>query len=185
MRQLTAEFLEALNQPVVRRAILAYIDHPDGEIYAWDGIGDLEYNGNTYQGVGAVGTLTGAQSRSEIRIGEAKMILSNVPHEGVVGLTNEVRGRTAKAWLALMSKDERVIPDPSLIFQMEMDYQTITLDERGMHTITINGVLGFWAMDRASNIAWSREEQIKTYPTDVGFDLMHELEDKEVAWTNT
>ena len=44
--------------------LLADIDHPDGMVHVWTGLGTLVYGGNTYLGVGILGRVTPTVFRS-------------------------------------------------------------------------------------------------------------------------
>ena len=129
--------------------------------------------------------ISGIEETSELVISEVQFILSNVP-ENVLHLASaDVRGRRASVWWAGITLDKRVVPDPVMLTDVELDYWSTTAAEDGTHTISLFGLTGFWVLERPSDRSWTPEEQATRYPDDTGFDKVAGLVDNEITWTPT
>lgn len=166
-------------------AVLAEVDHPEGRVWVWSGVGDLDHDGQIWRGVGILGTISPLEKTSEMTIQTVVFGLSGVSPEVVAFLDDSVRGREARAWLAAFDRRGRVIASPYLLVDGALDYQTLDYGDDGSATINLHAQCGFWTLERATDIAWTPEEQKKTYPTDVGLDLIPSLQNKPYTWSRT
>jgi hypothetical protein len=180
-RILTAQMADAIRRqrPL---ALLVDIDHPDGRARFWSGIGILHYGGYSWTGAGLLGGITPVRRTSDLSVQEVMLSLSGVPPESATWLTANVRNREAAAWLACVV-DDVVVPDPIELLDMRLDYQTFTVDDDGVATISLSAQSGFYTLSRAMRDVWSEQDQKTRYPTDTGFDLLPTLQNQEVKWT--
>lgn len=185
MRQLTARVKAALRTKPVRPAVLAYIDHPDGALYYWNGTGTLTYNGNDYLGVGLIGGVRGVQSTSELRISQTELFVSGVPESRIDDLSGQLRNREATIDVVLLDERGDVIPDPIRMATITLDNDAVQVDGNGMVTFAVSGQQGLWQLERALAVSWTKEEQEQTYSGDTGFDMIPDLADRQVTWTLT
>lgn len=160
------------------------LDHPDGMVRLWTGIGDIEWNGETWLGRGKLARLGQVQSSEELMISDRVMSIVGVDPAQLSLLTGNVRNRVATFWIAGVDRG-RVIADPYLLDEVLMDAQAFPVDENGQASIVITGFSGIWTLERAQEIVWSSEEAKTEYPAETGFDLINELAQKEVRWTRT
>ena len=182
---MTAELRRHIRQPRARFAVLCEIDHPHGLVNVWTGSGTLSYEDKLWKGVGHIAAISGVEETSEVIVSEVRSALTNVPESELDIAQADIKGRRQMVWWAGMTEDRRVIPDPILITQVDLDYPQVVTDDQGVHTVVIVGQTGFWVLERASEHAWTPEEQHLDYPDDTGFDLVADLVDKEVPWTLT
>lgn len=183
LRDVTTAFDNALHAPQLRVAQLVYIDHPDGAVYVWSGVGNLDWNGNTYQGIGALGGINGVESTAPLKISEVTFVLTNVPVDLLADVNTDVKGRQAEVYFALLTDNMEVIPDPILIMLVDLDYQAAKIEDDGTATLYLTGSTGLWRLEQPSLVSWSPEEHKKTYPADTGLDMVPDMESKEVTWT--
>lgn len=161
---------------------MADIDHPDGRNYLWTGVGDLQYGGIVWQGLqGALARITPAAVSTSIAIRQITLELAGVPPVSTKYLSARVRGREAKVWLAAMRRN-RIVGARDLIIDSILDYQKLSIGDDGLATIQLIGNVGFWLAERATNKAWTHEQQQILYPGDTGMSLMPELANKDVRW---
>ena len=57
MRALTANFVAELTKGAVAPVIIVELDFPSGMVRVWSGVGDLPFIGQTFKGVGALGSV--------------------------------------------------------------------------------------------------------------------------------
>lgn len=182
MRILTARQKAAIRSRVCRTAVFVYIDHPDGDIYAWSGLTDIDHGGQTWRGLGAVAAVTGVQSASEIAIYDVNFVLSAVDAAFLAGISSSVRGRQAQTWLAILGDDGQPIGGLIEMADSVLDTQNYPLGDDGMAAIQITGQSGFWFLERPPGAKWSAEEQKRVFAGDTGFDTMAAMVRRDVAW---
>jgi hypothetical protein len=165
------------------RGLFAAIEHPNGTAYFCTGVGSRVWNGQTWQGVGNLASVTPVKRTSEISIQDITFRLSGVDPEIVARLDDDVRNLNGSVWLACFDENDNVIPDPYRLVDSELDFQIYTVDADGTASIEIVAHSGFYTLDRGVDEAFTPENQKLTYPTDTGLDLIPGLQKKDLQWT--
>lgn len=161
--------------------LFADIDHPDGMVRLWTGIGLIEWDGETYIGRGRLGTLSQVETSSVLQIADRTLRLSGLdPTQGDF-LSADVRGRVAEFAIGCVVKG-KVVRDPYLVDRVLMDAQKLPVDENGMVAVEISGFSGLWTLQRAQNLAWSAEQSKVDDPDETGFDFIPSLVNKDTKW---
>lgn len=186
MTAVSARMAEALaaGRPL---ALIAAIDHPDGMVRVWSRAGTLAWNGESWLGIGALGRVTPISSSLELAIQEIAFEIRGVPATALQLLSDKVRGRSGELWLAAMAPRRRVVADPFYFGAAELDYQTLSIGDDLTATIRVTAYMGFYTLQKAQNLVWSREAQDRRFPDrlDSGFDLMTANTVKEIKWDRT
>ncbi len=162
---------------------MAEIDHPEGYVRAWTGIGTLRYGGFDWIGVGALGGVRGIQAASDIQIVDHAYILTNIPPDYEEFVNAKIKGRNAKTYLAFLSNANTVIDEPLLIGTTSLDTSVLTSAEDGSSTLALKGQSDLWQLEKPLNIALTSEEQKRRFPGDTGFDYVTKLTVQRIAWT--
>lgn len=176
-----AERRIAQRQGAQLRTVLVEIDHPDGMVYAWTGDTPLDYGGNTYQGLGFLGAVSGIRTTTEITIVELRFTVSGVDPELVAGLSSSVKGRTGTVYEAYLSPDRVVTSVRQKAYGL-LDFQTYRIGEDGMATIDVAANAGMFHLRRKSNARWAPETARSQFPAETGFDEMHLQKDAQDFW---
>lgn len=163
--------------------LLAEIEHPDGTARFWSGIGRLQWNGYSWTGAGTLGSITPIRRTSELTIQELTFALAATDPAVVATLSDDVRNRAGRAWLACLAGDGSVVPDPMLIVDAELDFQSFSASEDGAVALSITARTGFYTLERALDDAWTSEEQRLLYPGDSGLDMISGLQNQSLQWT--
>jgi len=162
-------------------ALLCYIDHPDGVVRLWSRVGTLNWDGQAWRGIGALGRVTGISKTTGLEVKQVTFELAGVPLDSVDLLTGDVRNRSIKLWLAGIARN-KVVGEPYLIIDDLMDYQTLSVTDDGSCTLKITVNVGFWTIERAVNQAWTHEAQIAKYAGDSGLSLIPSFASKQTNW---
>lgn len=166
--------------------LLAVLDHPSGLFRAWTGIGSLEYDGETWLGLGLLGQISPVKSVTDLSIQEVRFTLSGVDAATLALLDPSVRRRPAQAWLAARDpQTDRIVADPFRLLDCEMDTQEFAVGEDGMATITIIARSGFYSLERSVDEVWSDQDQQRRFPGDTGLSHLATLQNQDVIWTST
>lgn len=170
--------------------LLCVVNHPDGVLRMWSGIGDLNYAGEIWKGGGLIANIEVSPRTTELRIDEVKLTLSQLSPDVLADLDGDVQNHIAMTWLVAVGPNRKVVGDPYLLDEIRLDYQTDNISENGIAAITITGQTGFWTLERSTDSAWSREEAILRWGTDTGgdpvetgFDFITSLRVKDTKWT--
>lgn len=166
--------------------LLASIDHPDGTFRCWSGIGELEYNGYTWTGIGNLGRVGPVKKTAELGIQEVTFALSGVDQQTVALLSDVVRNRSGMVWLAALDERGRIIADPYELLDTQLDYQSFQASADGTATVIITARSGFYTLERAVDDCWTDEDQKKRFPEsddggDTGCALIASLQNQEIT----
>jgi len=179
------QILAAGNSPEV---LLVKIEHPDGDVYLWDGLGYLDYDGQTWKGIGQLGSVQIAPSDTEVQVTDVVFILSGIDEEFLSYLDQTVKGNQAWVWKAFLGPDYKV-RFTELIAESELDQPTFSIEPTGSVTMRIASNGGFYFLETQSAALWDVEEQRNFLTangvdpdTDTGFDLMSELKSTQINW---
>lgn len=165
-------------------AVAAKVEHPSGDGYFWEGVGELEYAGHIWRGAGLVGGISQTKKSTELRIDEIKFMLSGLDASEVAALDDDVRNRVATTYLFALNESRRVVAE-YLIDEALLDYQRDTIADSGAASLEITGQTGFWILERSTDAAYSQEEAVLKYPNETGFSMIPALRNKDTAWTKT
>jgi len=178
---MTSRMVDALRSgaPI---CLLAMIDHPEGMQRFWTGVGPLEYDGQTWIGLGVLGSVSPVKYTAELVIQELQFSLSGVPSDMVSWLESDVRNRPADVWLAVLDQYGQIVPNPYAIITALLDYQNLQVDDQGNAAITLIARSGFYTLERALDEVHSPEDQKRTYASDTGLDLIYDIRRQEVIW---
>lgn len=188
MKTLTPEFELALEQGSLTPIVLVEIDHPAGFVRFHSGIGTVEYNGFSWKGAGALGSIEGIGETAEVRTTETRysLISPHLSDDAMAIVLQSPRGRDIKAWLGLLDEEWNVIQDAiqldhSIIENIEAD-----VGDDGLQVLSLPATSAVFDFIRATAMAITNEAQQNEFPGDTGFDRMPtEVADKELTWTET
>lgn len=180
---LTSGMQTALVAGVVVPILISEIQIEGGYVRAWNGIGDLPWNGNTFKGLGDFGGVSPVQETSELQANGVRFTLSGVPTDMVATALSKMRqGLSAKLWLGAFDVSSgALIADPYQLFSGLTDVPDL---EDGDETATLgisveNELID---LDRTRTRRLTSEDQALDDPTDLGFDYVPSLQDKEFVF---
>ena len=164
--------------------VLVDVEHPDGTGYFWEGIGLLEYGGNTYKGAGLVGGISQTRKAAELRIDEMTLWVNALDTEEIDALQDNVKNRLVTVRLAVLNESRRVV-DAFIADEILLDFQQDFVNDDGSTRLELKGQSGFWILERTTDAAYSQEEAVLEYPDEVGFSGIPALKNKDTPWTKT
>lgn len=172
----------------VTEVVLVKMEHPDGPVYLWDGLGILDHDGVEWSGVGRLGSVQIGGSDIEVKIDEVTFTLSGIDEQFVSYLDQTVKGCMAWVWKAFLGPDYRV-RFTELLTECELDQPTFSIEPNGQATMKVAATGGFYFLEVQSRAVWDTEEQ-RNYlislgddpDSDTGFDMMSELKNLTLAW---
>lgn len=161
--------------------LLAEFDLPGGVERYWSGIGRLDYDGQSWVGIGGVSAISGVASEASAFIQTITFTLA-VSDGTRSALSEDLRGRDARVWLGLLDEHAQIIPDPIEIVHVQLDTATISISD-GTQQITLTGQTAFYTLEAPSRFLWTNEQQQADFPGDTGWDRAPGNVAKEVTWS--
>jgi len=181
-RDLAAPMAAALDDEPVRPAWFVAIEFESGWVRVWSGIGSKVWNGETWAGVGDLGSISPAGEPTELRAEGVTLTLSGIP-SALVGVTlgDARQGKAAQVWFALLAADGSVIADPAPSFVGRVDVPTIEHRPDGATiSITVEGRL--IDLERPRERRYTNEDQQAAYPGDLGLEHVAQIASEPFQW---
>lgn len=176
-----ASAITASKAETFRWGVLVRLDFAGGVVAVHSGVGPIDYDGDTYLGVGNLGSLSPVREGIEPRPYQVTAQLSGIPSEYIaIALGENYQGRDAKIYDVLLDSDHQIIGTPTLAFNGRMDTMDVLLGAEAVITVTMQSRLADW--DRARVRRYNHEDQIAEYPNDKGFEFVAQMVEKELLW---
>ena len=149
--------------------------------YVWTGIGNLVWNGQTWQGLGEFGNISAIGETADVNALNITLTLSGVPSDLLGYAMSECRiNYPVTIWVGFLAPDGTVVADPYKCWNGALDVPTI--EEGGeTSTISITAENSLVDMGRAPNRRFTDADQKRDYPNDDGFVFVPGC----VAWDGT
>jgi len=182
MRNLTSAFKTAIGSQEVLIGAIVEIDYPDNPVRAWSGVGELEWDGKTWTGVGDVGQISAIMEKAGAQAGAVKLTLNGVPPEARArALENSSASRVMRFWLAAFEEDEAgvwsVLPDPWKVFQGLTDVHKLHAG-----AIEVNIETALTRLRQAKIARYTHQEQQRHFPGDMGCEYGASVNEKPFYW---
>lgn len=181
-RDLTSGFIDEIDASQLHAEIFVKMFFDSGTAFAWTGIGDKVWNGDTYAGVGDLASFGRMEESSIVKASGTVMILSGVKSSWIsIALQEDYQGRRAEIYFAVMDASNEVIADPYQLFAGKMDVMEI--EDNGQEaTISVSVENDLIDLFKARLRNYTPEDQKIYFPNDRGLDFIPFIQDAEVIW---
>jgi hypothetical protein len=180
-RGLAAGNLTAVTGEVVTRTMAVALDFPSG-MARWNGSTlDIVIGGNTFLGLGALGSIGVIEEGAETRPYGLTVGITGVPRDAVaLALTQEYQGDAATIWEVQLDANGQPIGTPPIAFRGRMDQMSVTLGDTASVTVRLENRLADW--ERARVRRYTDEDQKRAFAADKGFEFVTATVDKDIVW---
>lgn len=183
-RDITAGVSTATDAATAHPAIFVFFDFASGPLRVWTGYGDYTLGGETFSGVGDLGSISPIEEGKSISARGVSLTISGVPSERVSTALNrkEYHNRPVTLWLALFGADgSTLIADEVQIFSGRLD--TMTINDAGeTSTITVTAESRLIDLERPRELRFTDQEQKRLFPGDRGLEYVAGLQGKDIPW---
>lgn len=166
-------------------AFLCSFDFQSQPIYVFNGLGQISFNGHTYDGLGVFGSCDEIGESSDLR--PANPVVFNVAGVdpsflALAEVKAEYYRRSARIDIAIFNEAlQLVTPIENAVWEGSMDTVALIRSEgAGSVKLTCESILAIW--DKAIGFLYTDEHQQAAVPDDTGFNHIAENRDKEVFW---
>lgn len=153
-------------------------------IYIWTGYGPISWNGQTYQGIGTLLTLSSIEEGSDVNARGITLGLSGFDANALSLALGEVRqGLPVVVSLGLFYPGSpwTLIPDPLIAWAGRMDQPTI--DVLGTTaSISLACENRLVSMNVAVDRRYTPEDQARDWPGDSGLSWVYGIQDQNIYW---
>ena len=149
-----------------------------GPLYLWTGHGTQTIDGANYVGTGQFLEISAFEETAEIAARNAVLTLSGIPSDLLaLALATPYQGH--KCVIKFGTTDN--LTARSIVFAGYMDQMTIAEGpETSQIALTVESRL--IDLERIRVRRYTSEDQKSRFPTDLGFDFINDLQDKEIFW---
>ncbi len=166
---------------VVRPFLTIEMDYPDGMVRASTLQESIVIEGQTYYGMGVLGTLSPVQEGAESRSYGVTASIAGIPGNFAAYLQGQdVQGRTAVIRMGLMDHSYAVVGAMVTIFVGRMDTQDVSAGKNTAIEVAIESLLIDW--ERARIRRYTDVDQQAVYPGDRGLEYMSALQNMTLSW---
>lgn len=166
---------------VVRPFLTIEMDYPDGMVRASTLQETVVIDGQTYYGMGVLGTLSPVQEGAESRSYGVTASLTGVPGNFAAYLqSQDVQGRPATIRVGLMNHAYEIVGEMVTIFVGRMDTQDVSAGKNTAVDVAIESLLIDW--ERARVRRYTDVDQQAAYPGDKGLEYVAALQNMSLTW---
>lgn len=167
---------EILGGHHVARCWFGWFDLPSGEAWLHSGVGEVEYNGETWRGVtnplgGVLVSVTGVEEPRFGQAAAASIVLGGVTSTfwaSVKADARDIEGRDATLWVAVFDPESEEIILWEEMLAGKMTSPGLVRQGIGSRIMTLT-IENFWASQNfPSGGRWNYADQLRRYPGDKG-----------------
>ena len=171
----------AATQAVVRPYLLVELEYPAETLRVTSLPFDLTYDGDLYQGVGRLGSISEISEGTEIRSYGLALRMSGIPtdyRDAVIEA--DAQGKPGRVWLGLLDANHVPIGTPLKVFQGRIDITDIEVGETIAVTVSLESRLVDWERPRIRR--FTDQDQKRAWPGDRGLEYVQAVSDMELVW---
>lgn len=184
-RSLTTDLKNETQAASLAPAFFAFFDFQAGAVRVWSGVGDKVWGGNTYNGLGYLGTMSPIEESADLKANGVAFQLSGVPSTLIATvLGDNYQGRDVKLWFGALDQSDTIIADPYQIFAGRMDAVEID-DGTETATIRVHAESRMIDLRRNNERRYTHEDQQLDFPGDDGLKFMPTAQTTPFVWGST
>lgn len=181
-RDITASFKSAVTSKYVRPFLLFQAFFDSETLRFWNGIGNMDYNGDTYTGAGHLLKLDQIDETTKVEAKGITLTLSGIPSALIsVALQENYQDRKVTVDLGFFDVDDSIIPDPFRFFSGKADIMSI-LEGGETATISLTAENDLIILQRVNERRRTDEDQKLFASNDSFFEMVTALQNKSIVW---
>jgi hypothetical protein len=185
-RDITSDFNTAIKDTVVQPIFAIELEFSDGTLRFWNGYGDITMtaggSSKVFTGTGDLLNISPIGESSTLQMQGITVALTGIKSSLVsTALTAQYTNRNGTLYMGLLNSSGAVIADVYTLFKGKMDVLNIN-EGAETSTITLKIESRLVSFDLPLNRMLTLEDQQVDYATDLGFEFISSLQDKEIIW---
>lgn len=181
-RKMTPGMAAAFQSQVIRPALFVEIHFLNGPSYLWSGLGDLSWNGQTWRGVGSLGSVSTVEEGTDIQARGVTLALSGIDSNLLAGALQElVQELPVFIYLGLFDDTTTLIPDPIVMWAGRTDQPLIEVSG-ATATITLNCESRLLEMNVLVDRRYTTDDAQLVAPGDQAFYWVTSIQERAIYW---
>lgn len=166
--------------------IAVRMDFPSDVVRVWSGYGQITLFGETYTGLGKLGSVSVAPERSNLTFERKTYQIAGAEVDPALVSEEDLEnsfGRSITEYLGFLSEQGVLIADPEILFEGEIS--NIQRRDGRNPSITVNAENRLSMLDRTDGWRYTHQHQQQFYdvnPPDLGFNEVKSLAIREIFW---
>ncbi len=182
MKDLTAAFIAELQATVKSPAIFFQGDFATGTVYLWSGLGPIDWNGQTWSGVGTFTSISQISETSNVRADGIVCTLSGITEAIRSLVLGEVQqGKEGIVYIGFIDTDGNVVVDPANAFEGRLDVPSMKDGGKDI-TVSLTYETRLRDLQRPREFRYTNESQKLLFPNDIGFEYVPSIQDFNGKW---
>lgn len=180
-RPMTLAAAIAAGKEMLSGCLLFEAEFDSGTVRFTNGVVDIVWGDRTFLAVGSFAGVSTMEEPSDLQSTGIQVTLSGIPVEMMsLALGEQMQRRRATVYVALLDDDDRLIPDPIILFRGRIDAPVINLGQTASVVVAIESPLSDWERPRVRR--YTDEDQQAKYPGDRFFEFVPAMVNKPIVW---
>lgn len=181
-RDITPTTLAAATASTIEPVLFVKLEFDGGDVNLHSRIGTISFGGDTYTGVGILGSVSPADEVSDLSLAQVTLTLSGLPLDLVSILFNEqYQGRLATLFLGYLDLTTCVLVDaPTVLYKGLMDTAKFKKGKTFAVSLTVGNRFAAW--DKPLTRRYNNADQQARYPGDTGLQYVEKTANATVIW---
>lgn len=181
MRSITTGMRTASQAAVVRPVTLVALYLDSGTVRCNSSDRTVTWSGDTYLGVGRLGSITAIQETTTLQTQSVRLTMSGIPADYISMVWQEIyQDRAVKIWLALLDENYVIVADPILQWDGLIDQMSMQIGESAIVSVTTNDKMIRWETPQVHR--YTDADQQRRFPGDLGCQFIAQAVEKEILW---
>lgn len=182
-RDLTSAMLAAITDPSVRPAFFLYTEaFSSGPVRVWTGWGTITWGGNTWQGIGDLGTISTIEEGTDIEARGLTVQMTGFDTSILGKVLDEFqKQKDCYLYVGFFDTSNNLIADPAVAFAGSMDDPRCAADAK-QAILTINIESPLLDMNVGVERRYTHTDQQIDYPGDMGFEFVDAIQERTIYW---
>lgn len=155
----------------------------------WSGIGQLQWDGQTWYGLGHLGKIGKVEETTELRATGIELELSGVPSDlsapdgrtlAQIALDEDFQGRPALIYYGALNDNGQLVGDPFVLFSGVMDRMPLSIGKTV--SIVVYCESDLIDLERTKIRRWTMEDQRAEFPDDAFCDAVAAVQEIQIKW---
>jgi len=179
-RPIAANNLAEINSPHAHEVLMLKMDF-DEPAFVHSGVGDITFDGNTYVGVGAVGSVDSVRESAQTNPLQLRFTMSGIDAAQLDQAMNSgTFGDALDLMIGFRQDDGDLVADPETLWGGTYEYANDSAGDD--HVISITATSDIAVLEQKNGARFSDEYHRVKYPSDTGFEFIAAAGKRDLIW---